>query len=212
MKNGKTKGGRSLFPAFIAFILACSLWLAGLVYAALKDTTAVVDNELVPATVTCQVNETFNGQTKTNVSVTNTGNVPAFIRVKVVLNWTDSDGYPAWFAGSSDYGVSTTLASPLNWTNAKGSSVIDDGYWYYNGIVQPNGATSDLIASIAENLSAAVSANPQYHLKVTVLAEAIQAASTAASESWGMTFNGSAWSAVPTSATTTTATTTTTTP
>ena len=170
--------------------------LVGLVYAALKDTTSPVENNLDPVVVTCEVDETFDGETKSDVSVKNTGDVPAFIRVKVLLNWTDSDGYETWFAGSSDYGVSTTLASPLNWTNANGSSAINDGYWYYNGIVQPGDNTDVLISSITENLSAAAAADPRYRLKVTVLAEALQAAPMdAAEQSWGMTYNGSSWTA-----------------
>ena len=195
MQKNKT-GWRIGFPAAAAIILVCALALVGLVYAALRDTTSPVVNNLDPVVVTCLVNETFDGQTKTNVSVKNTGDIPAFIRVKVVLNWTDSDGYETWFNGSADYGVSATLASPLNWTNENGSATIDDGYWYYNGIVQPNADTADLIASISEQFSAAVEDNPEYHLKVTILAEALQAAPlTAAEEEWGMTFNGSSWSA-----------------
>ena len=77
-------------------------------------------------------------------------------------------------------------------------TAINDGYWYYNGIVQPGDDTTDLIASIAESFSAAVSADPRYHLKVTVLAEALQASPvTAAEQSWGMTYDysNSSWSA-----------------
>lgn len=190
------KDRRIIILAAAAAILVGAVALVGLVYAALRDTTSPVVNKLDPVTVTCLVNETFDHQTKTNVSVTNTGDVPAFIRVKVLIAWTDADGYDTWFAGNGDYGVSTTLASPLNWTNANGSSAINDGYWYYNGIVQPGEDTTDLIASIAENFSPAVSSDPRYHLKVTILAEALQAAPAAAAEqAWGMTYNGSSWTA-----------------
>jgi hypothetical protein len=195
MQKQKT-GGRIGILAAAAAILVGAVALVGLVYAALRDTTSAVINNLEPVVVTCDVNETFDGQTKSDVSITNTGEIPAFIRAKVVINWTDADGYETWFTGSSDYGYSVTLASPLNWTNENGSSVINDGYWYYNGIVQPGDKTDDLIASITENLSAAAAADPQYHLKVTVLAEALQAAPVAAAEqSWGMTYNGSSWTA-----------------
>ena len=195
MQKQKT-GWRIGILAAAAAVLVGAVALVGLVIAALRDTTSPVDNNLDPAVVTCNVNETFDGHTKSGVSVENTGNVPAYIRVKVLINWTDADDYEAWFTGSADYGYSTSLASPLNWTNANGSSAIDDGYWYYNGIVQPGDSTDVLIASITENLSAAVAADPRYHLKVTVLAEALQAApSTATEQSWGMTYTGSAWTA-----------------
>ena len=185
--------------AAAAAILVGAVALVGLVYAALRDTTSPVVNQLDPAVVTCDVRETFDGHTNSNVKIKNTGDVPAYIRVKVIYNWTDSDGYETWFDGSADYGVSATLASPLHWTHDNASSAINVGYWYYNGIVQPNASTDTLIASVAEHFSSAVSSNPRYRLKVTVLAEAIQAAPMDAAElSWGMTFDGTSWSAYST--------------
>jgi len=191
----KTRGG--FLPILLAVLTVAVLSLVvGTLYAALKDTTSVVENDLDPATVSCEVVETFTGTQKTNVKLKNTGDIPAYLRAKVVINWVDSDGNVAYRPGSA-YQYSVTLASPLNWTRTSNLSAVTEGYWYYNGIVQPDGMTDVLIASAVENLSPTVAADPQYHLQITVLAEAVQAAPIGAVEEvWHMTFNGSTWSAV----------------
>ena len=43
-----------------------------------------VDNTFKPSYVTCQVTENFDGRTKSDVNVTNTGDTDAYIRVKLV--------------------------------------------------------------------------------------------------------------------------------
>lgn len=189
----KKEGSKRSTALIIVLILAGAALIGGIVYAALKDTTAVVDNTLQPATVSCNVVETFNGTTKTNVKLENTGDVPAYLRAKVVINWVDADGNVAYKPDAA-YAYALTMASPLHWTNGSGSSLLTEGYWYYNGIVQPGAQTDALIASIAESLSPSVSANPQYHLQVTIMAEALQAApASAVAETWHMTFNGTGW-------------------
>lgn len=170
--------------------------VAGLTYAALKDTTAVVNNTLDPAHVTCEVVENFDGNVKSSVKVKNTGDIPALLRVKVVINWIDGDGNVVYSPGG-DYHYSVTLADPLNWTNDGGSTVVTSGYWYYNGIVQPDELTTDLIATAYENLSGAAASDPSYHLRITVMAEALQAApGLAAQDVWGMTYANGSWTSV----------------
>ncbi len=186
-----------LIVAIIVAAIAVAALAAGVVYAALKDTTSVVNNTLEPAHVTCSVVETFDGSTKSDVKVRNTGDIPALIRVKVVINWVDSDGYVA-YNPDTNYRYTATLASPLNWTNGSGAATLTEGYWYYNGIVQPGETTEDLIASVVENLGAPVASDPQYRLQVNVFAEAIQAApSDAVQGSWHMTYSDGAWSTSP---------------
>lgn len=50
----------------------------------LQDASEPVQNRVGPATVTCQVTERFDGRVKSLVNVTNTGDVPAYIRVKLI--------------------------------------------------------------------------------------------------------------------------------
>ena len=79
---------------------------------ALRDTTGEVTESLEKADVSCEVNE--------NWSVTNTGNIPALIRVRVIVNLTDDD---------------TLLPGDVpDYTVGSGWVKIGD-YLYYTGIV-----------------------------------------------------------------------------
>lgn len=141
--------------------------LAGIITTAaviLRDTTANVTETLIKAEVTCTVNEDW--------SVTNTSNIPALIRVKVIVNKTDGDEIIP--GDVPDYTVNS------DWTQ------IGD-YIYYNGILTESGKSDT-------TTSAAISITPDDDTQVLVLAEAIQAASTAAAEEWGATYSNGSWS------------------
>lgn len=71
--------------------LVCALGAAGAV-AFLIDTTKPVKNTFDPSKVTCEVEETFDGTTKTNVQIKNTGDIPAYIRVALVTYFVDGEG------------------------------------------------------------------------------------------------------------------------
>lgn len=142
--------------------------LAGIVTAAavvLRDTSGVVDEKLSQADVTCEVNSDY--------SVTNTGNVPALIRVKVIVNKIEGDeiipGEVPSYTVSSD------------WTES-------GDYLYYNAIV------SERDGEDVTSVPITFSETPADDIQVLVLAEAIQAASDAAGEGWGVTFSDGSWS------------------
>ncbi len=192
-RSGKTLRGAA--AVLVAAVLLSSL--AGVAYALLRDTTARVDNTVTEPKITCAVEEKFDGDTKEEVKVRNTGDAPAYIRVKVIYNWVDTNGY-VFFAKPDGYSCDGQLADPLKWTHSVSGTGFDqlpDGYWYYNGIVQPGDATEDLIARI----TALYPIDPIYSFRVRILAEAIQAAEnqiggkSASEERWGMKFNGSSW-------------------
>ncbi len=71
--------------------LVCALAAAGAV-AFLIDDTEAVKNEFTPSEVTCAVEESFDGTTKTNVQIKNTGDIPAYIRVALVTYCVDGNG------------------------------------------------------------------------------------------------------------------------
>ena len=142
------------------------LLIAGIVTTAaiiLRDTSGIVTETFAKADVTCEVNDDY--------TVTNTSNIPALIRVKVIVNMTDGDEIIPGDVPS--YTVNS------DWTE------IGD-YLYYNAIVSEKDGDSD-------TTSAAISID-QGDAQVIVLAEAIQAASTAASEEWGVSFSDGSWS------------------
>ncbi|MBQ3285543.1 MAG: hypothetical protein IJH40_07880 [Ruminococcus sp.] len=164
-KKTPIKGKRIVLIA-VVILLALSLLTGGFigVYASLKDTAGTVTESLNLADVTCEVNEDY--------SVTNTSNIPALIRVRVVVNQTEGDeivpgDIPSYTDGS-------------DWTR------IGD-YLYYNGILAEKGSSGNT------QTSPAISIEPN-GAQIVVLAEAIQAASTASKEEWGVSFSNGSWS------------------
>ena len=76
-----------------------------------KDTPST--NTFTPSKVTCRVEENFNENTgvKSNVNVTNTGDIDAFIRVKLVTYSTSADGSVVTITNSR----SLIQTGQLNW-------------------------------------------------------------------------------------------------
>ena len=125
-----------------------------------------VNNTFEPGRVTCKVDETFNGTTKTNVTITNTGNVRAYIRAEIVVTWQNENGdvYGKPVA-QNEY----ELSVGSNWKYNEA-----DGFYYYPSIVEPNVSTRNLIDSCKLKDSVTPPAEG-YYLCVEVLASAIQA-------------------------------------
>lgn len=206
-----------LFRVFAVVLLAALLAAAvfGAVFAALRDTTAKVENLLDPASVTCSVEEEFDGTEKKNVKVKNTGDVAAYIRVKVVINWTDKDGKVIMYV-PDDYKSVVGSVNTTGWTRLGGTDTgtgtgtgtvdITDGYWYYNGIVKPADPKNpgvEVTDILVESIKAQTpDEKAKYNMNVYILAEAIQAipnqvdstGNPVSVEKWGVTFDGSSWS------------------
>ena len=150
--------------------VALMLSLALILTASIGGTTAYfMDSEwsisnLLIGKVSCTV-EVANDNS--SITVTNTGNVPANIRVAVVANWvSDTDPNAIHYT------------QPLVGTDATGNWTpnTSDGFYYYNGEVSSLGSvTFALDPSIAGTLAG-------YHLQIQALAEAIQA--NAAADAW----------------------------
>lgn len=161
-KMKKTK--RILLLALVVAILACGV---GGTIAYLITNTGSVVNTFQPAYVTSQVNEDFNngGTTKSNVTITNTGNVSAYIRAAIVITWKDAYGktMPAQPVAGTDY---TLSINTTDWTKGQ------DGYYYYTEPVAANGTTSNLIVSCTENYTDKY--NDGRKLCVEVIGSAIQ--------------------------------------
>lgn len=157
-KRKHTKRRTALLSIFLILSLAVSGTLAYLV-----AKTDNVNNQFEPSYVTCQV----NANNDATFDVTNTGDVGAFIRAEIVVNWMDEKGNVRGIAPSfSDY---TLVVNESDWWQDKK----DTGYYYYKYSVLPKGVTNDLIT--AYGLATNVTAPDGYDLSVEVVAEAIQA-------------------------------------
>ena len=68
---------------FLSLLLVIGMVVGGTV-AWLSTKSAPITNTFLPSHVSCSVTEEFNGTTKSNVNVINTGDIDAYIRVKLV--------------------------------------------------------------------------------------------------------------------------------
>ena len=156
----------------IALLLATAVLLTAVVgttLAYLVDVTGSIQNIFHFGKVACEVK--FDENTNT-YSVQNTGTVPAYIRVAVIVNATD---------GANLTWNSTSMPSAKfgsDWTEH------DDGYYYYNGTIASKGSVK--FGGVPGNV---------VNYEIKVLAEAIQATpDEAVQNAWKMTFNGTSWS------------------
>lgn len=165
MNNQKwsTYGKKSLVA--ISSLLMLSLSVGGtLAYIAVK--TNSVDNQFVPAEVTCRVN-TY--ATNSTIDVTNTSNIDAYIRAAIAVNWMDSDGNVLGTAPKSPSEYELELGTDNGWTSGA------DGYYYYFQVVTPEESDNDTTADLVEAITVNVEPPNGYKLSVEVVAEAIQA-------------------------------------
>lgn len=173
----RKKSGRSRRPLLLLASLVLLLALAvGGTEAWLNSSSGPVTNTMIPGQVPITINETFNGTTKSGVSVTNTGNIDAYIRVAIVANAVDKDGNI--IAGKA----------PSYTVNEEKWQKLEDGYYYYKGAVAPNGTTEALFSGLVTVTGG----------ELNILAESIQVlgginGKTASVYAWGHSFDGNEW-------------------
>lgn len=141
----------------------------------LLTNTDAVANNFEYAYVTCKVEESFDGVTKSNVMVRNTGNIPAYIRAEVIATWKDAQGnvYGKVPVAGEDY----TVSFGGGWTSV-------GGYFYHNSAVEPGALTSVLINTCTE-VSGRRPAEG-YALSVEIIADAVQSKpDKAVVDAWG---------------------------
>lgn len=176
-RSARRHGGRPL-ALLLALILVVGAAAGGTV-AWLTQTTETKNNNFEYGQVSCRVDEDFalGGATKENVRITNTGNIPAYIRATYVVNWLDKDGH---IAASVPEGYSYSLTENPGGRWTKGT----DGYFYYLSPVAPGASTSGSLLTCTVTRPE----NPEYRLSVEILATAIQSTpAKAVTEAWGVT-------------------------
>lgn len=178
MYNGKYKHRKRRLRWNRSFVLMASVvvLLAGAVggsLAYLTTNTADVVNTFTPGEVPPTIEETFDGQTKENVKVTNTGNVEAYIRAAVVVNWVDDKENIVSNPEGHEYEI---VWAKTGWVDG------GDGYFYYTKPVAAGDSTGELIGS------AYPTAGTQYKLQIEIMAQSIQSVPTSVvTEKWGVT-------------------------
>ena len=165
-KRRSKKTGTLLF----SLVLLLTMMVGGTLAYLTIQTNPVV-NQFTPSHVSCTVTESFNGTIKSNVNVTNTSDIPAYIRVKLVTYRVSDAGENA---GKHIGGTADLPAFTL------GTGWVKHGeYYYYTQPVAPG-------ASPAANLTDSMTLTGVYNdadggkQVVEVMAEAIQSVPTSA--------------------------------
>lgn len=166
-------GKRSLKTTFLVLISLLIL-LCGTTFALMLRQTDTLDNQFKPAIVSCAVTESFDGTEKTSIVVKNTGNIDAYLRLRLISYWVDSKGN---IVSKSSQMPSVSVAD--GWVEGS------DNTYYYSQPVAPNKTTPNLldekITLVQEN---------EYLQVVEVFADAIQSKPTdAVIESWHVTLD-----------------------
>lgn len=181
IKTYSRKPKRSVKPFLIAFcvcILACAAVSGSLAW--LTSTPGPVVNEFIPGEVTIQVDETFDDEhtTKQNVSIKNTGNVPAYIRVALVPAWVDDEGNIAAKPASLELNDDCNIAWGKDGSGYEADWFIgSDGFYYCKTVIEPGASTPILIKSCTVK-----GEEHEYDFELQVIASAVQSLPTSTVE------------------------------
>ena len=180
MKNDKNAahGGMNRSLVLVVSLLALLLVVAGgtLAWLTAQDS---VSNTFTPAHVSCKVTESFDGTVKSNVNVTNTSDIDAFIRVKLVTYRVNSDGQR----------IGGTATIPT-FTPGEGWVKYGDFYYYTLPVEPGKQPATDLIGDDGVTLVQYTDADGGKQV-IEVMAEAIQSQpDRAVQQAWGVTISG----------------------
>lgn len=160
----------------IATALLLALAISGTV-AWLTTKDKPITNTFNPSKVACEVTESFNGTVKSSVNVKNTGDIDAYIRVKLVTYRTNEKGQH--IGGTAEI---PTFAPGAGW-------VAYNGYYYYTKPVAPNAQPEKALID-SMTLNGAYDDADGGKQAIDVMAEAIQSVpAKAVGEAWGVTIS-----------------------
>ena len=175
IKTYSRKPKRSIKPFLIAFcvcILACAAISGSLAW--LTSTPEQVVNSFTPGVVTIQVDEKFDSTTKSDVSIKNTGNVPAYIRVALVPAWVDDEGNIAAKPASLKLNDDCNIAWGKDGSGYEADWFIgSDGFYYCKTVIEPGASTPILIKSCTVK-----GEEHEYDFELQVIASAVQSLPT----------------------------------
>lgn len=123
IKKNRTASTRMLVLAIsLILILSCTI-MGTLMF--IVDKTDEVKNVFTPTNVSTEITENFEDNVKSNVNITNTGNIPVYVRVNLVT-------YRVSESGTKIGGTATIPPFTLGEGWFKGN----DGFYYYEEKVQ----------------------------------------------------------------------------
>lgn len=176
MRNTNKSGFRwKRSGILLAAVIVLLAGAVGGTWAFLVAQSEPVENNFTYAHVRCTIDEKFDGTTKSDVKIQNTGDISAYIRARIVVTWKDASGnVSAVPVENTDY---TITFNGEKWTQ-------QGDYWYCKTAVNPDDFTPELITECKKTDNANVPDG--YDLSVEILADAIQSEpANAVKEAWG---------------------------
>ena len=157
----------------LATVMLFALAVGGTI-AWLTDKDSPLVNTFDPSKVTCEVQEKFDGKVKSDVNVKNTGDIDAFIRVKLVTYRTNDAGQ---HIGGTAALPQFTLGA--NWVEY-------NGYYSYTLPVAPGDNPATKLTD-SMTLTESYDDADGGHQSIDVMAEAIQSVpAEAVGQAWGV--------------------------
>ncbi len=173
--------------ALLVTLLGLLIGAAGATVAFIVTSSTEVVNTFQVPEMEPSVDETFeenDKEVKENVAIDVEGDVPVYVRAKIVVTWMNADGkvYAKAPVKGEDYQMTApNISASGDWMPGS------DGFYYYKDPVEPGRSTSNLIDRCVQ-----LQEGPEtgYTLSVEIIAEIIQSTPVdAVQESWGVTVN-----------------------
>ena len=191
---------RRLPMLMIAVVLLMTLVPLTISYMLRRSPTMV--NQFDPANVSCKVVEDFykERREKTSIAVKNTGNVEAYIRLKIITYWEDSKGTVVARASEKiDFALGADWIADTNKDTS--GNLINPNTYYYVKPVKPKDNTGELLGvvdgekekivlkvvtkDVVINQATGETITYTYYQVVEIMAEAIQSVpDKAVEDSW----------------------------
>jgi len=137
-----------------------------------------IQNMFTIGEVKPEIIETFDteNKTKSDVYVKNSGNVPIYLRVAIIISWKDAQGKILETIPEENIDYSIDFSTSPNWMKSS------DGYYYYENILEENENTNILVEECVQ-----IKEYDNRILEVSFGVQAIQAEpSKAVEEAWNV--------------------------
>lgn len=171
MYKGKYSRERRRRPALwaaLALALVLTLSVGGTV-AYLFTNTESVTNTFTPAETKIDIEEKFDGEKKTSITVKNEGNIDVYVRVMLVATYQNDEGVCATHTAELN-----SLILPDDDYNSTDWIKGSDGYYYYKTAVAAGKTTNDLLKN-GTTITLYEKTDDGCKEHIDVLAQAIQA-------------------------------------
>ena len=168
---------RSLTSRFVPALLVALILACGTVFAYMFRQTEIKTTTFTPAKVLCEVYAPLTADDKIDsVTLKNTSNIDAYLRVRLVTYWVDGDG---------DVAAKSSPALSVDYDEAKWVAGSGNTF-YFKTPVSPE-ATENLTTNLLKT-PVELKTEDGYKQVVDIFGEAIQADPTkAVTESWQVT-------------------------